>query len=278
MIIYRILTIVFIFFLPLISIYRIFKKKETFQSINQKIGFYSKNPKNNLIWFHGSSVGELLSVVPLIQELEKNKKIKQILLTSSTLSSAKVISKFKFKKTIHQFFPIDISFIVKKFLNYWKPKACIFIESEIWPNMIAKIKENKLPLILLNARITKKSYKKWIKLNFFSKRLFENFDLCMPQNQETFQYLKKLGAKNLKLIGNLKLCEINQKNFIKLNSLQRKFFKSKKILLTGYSTHPTEEKFCADLFQNLRKNKNEIIILIPRHIERSIQIEDDLNS
>ena len=71
--IYRILTLIVIFFLPLISIYRIFKKKETFQSINQKIGFYSKNPKNNLIWFHGSSVGELLSVVPLIQELEKNK-------------------------------------------------------------------------------------------------------------------------------------------------------------------------------------------------------------
>ena len=277
-IIYRILTLAFVFFLPLISIFRIYKKKETFQSIKQKIGFYNKKPKNNLVWFHGSSVGEVLSVVPLIQELEKNKKIEQILVTSNTLSSAKVLSKIKFKKTIHQFFPIDVNFIVKKFLNYWKPNACIFIESEIWPNMIEKIKNKDLPLILLNARLTKKTFKKWTKLDFFSKNIFSKFDLCIPQNQETYYYLKKLGSKKLKLLGNLKLCEINQKNLIKLNSSQIKFFKSKKVLLIGYSTHLSEENFCADIYKKIKKNKNEIIILIPRHIERANLIIDDLNS
>ena len=275
MLIYRILTLIVIFFLPLISIYRLIKKKDTLNSIKQKIGYYNKQPKKNLIWFHGASVGEVLSIMPLVKELEKDKKISQILITSSTISSAKVLNNIKFKKTVHQFFPLDANFITIKFLKYWKPKVCIFVESEIWPNMIKNIKENKLPLILLNARITNKSYKRWKKLDFFSKRLFSLFDVSYPQNQETARYLKKLGSKKLEYIGNLKLCDLKQKQTI-LNSRQTKYFKSKKIPLIGYSTHRSEEKFCAEIFQNLRKSKNETLILIPRHVERASLIEKDL--
>ena len=275
---YRFLTLLVLFFLPIISIYRIIKKKDTLLSIKHKMGFYDKLPKNNLIWFHGASVGEVLSIVPLVKELEKNKKIGKILITSSTLSSAKVLSKIKFKKTIHQFFPLDTNYITKKFLDYWKPKVCIFIESEVWPNMIKNIKVKQLPLILLNARITNKSYKRWRKLNFFSKKIFSMFDLCLPQNQETNKYLKKLGAKKIKLIGNLKLCDVNENSSDFLNLSQLNFFKSKKVLLTGYSTHETEEKFCVDIFFSQRKYKNEILILIPRHIERANTIEKELKS
>ena len=167
-IIYKVLILIVYIFLPFISILRIYKKKENIKSIKQKIGNYNIKPKKKIIWFHGSSVGEVLSVVPLIQELEKNNNIDQILITSSTLSSGKVLSNIKFKKTVHQYYPIDVTFIVEKFLNYWKPKTCIFIESEIWPNMVEKIKEKKIPLILLNARITKKSFKRWSKIRLFS--------------------------------------------------------------------------------------------------------------
>ena len=276
MIFYRVITFIIIFFLPVISIYRILKKKDTFGSLKEKIGFYSKLPKGNLIWFHGSSVGEVLSIIPLVRELEKKNDLAQILITSNTLSSAKVLKNLKFKKTIHQFFPIDVNFIVKRFLKYWKPKACIFIESEIWPNVIRNIKKQKLPLILLNARITNKSYKRWKKINSFSNKLFSMFDLCLPQNKETFKYLKKLGSKKIKLIGNLKLCEIKEENSKKLNSSQMSFLRSKKVLFTGLSTHYSEETFCTDLFLNLRRNKNEILILIPRHVERTDLIEKDL--
>ena len=276
MIFYRVITFIIIFFLPVISIYRILKKKDTFGSLKEKIGFYSKLPKGNLIWFHGSSVGEVLSIIPLVRELEKKNDLAQILITSNTLSSAKVLKNLKFKKTIHQFFPIDANFIVKRFLKYWKPRACIFIESEIWPNAIRNIKKEKLPLILLNARITNKSYKRWKKINSFSNKLFSMFDLCLPQNKETFKYLKKLGSKKIKLIGNLKLCEIKEENSKKLNSSQMSFLRSKKVLFTGLSTHYSEETFCTDLFLNLRRNKNEILILIPRHVERTDLIEKDL--
>ena len=276
MIFYRVITFIIIFFLPVISIYRILKKKDTFGSLKEKIGFYSKLRKGNLIWFHGSSVGEVLSIIPLVRELEKKNDLAQILITSNTLSSAKVLKNLKFKKTIHQFFPIDANFIVKRFLKYWKPKACIFIESEIWPNVIRNIKKQKLPLILLNARITNKSYKRWKKINSFSNKLFSMFDLCLPQNKETFKYLKKLGSKKIKLIGNLKLCEIKEENSKKLKSSQMSFLRSKKVLFTGLSTHYSEETFCTDLFLNLRRNKNEILILIPRHVERTDLIEKDL--
>ena len=94
--------------------------------------------------------------MPLVKELEKNKSINQILITTSTLSSAQIFKKFNFKKTVHQFFPIDSIFFSYKFLNYWKPTIAIFIESEIWPSIFKIINKKKIPLTLLNARITKK--------------------------------------------------------------------------------------------------------------------------
>ena len=122
------LTINFIFIIsPIIIIYRILKKKEDPKRFLEKIGKFSKkNTNNNLIWFHGSSVGEILSIIPLIENLEKRKNIKKILITSNTLSSAKIINKLKLKKTFHQFFPLDAEFLVEKFLNHWKPKAVFF--------------------------------------------------------------------------------------------------------------------------------------------------------
>ena len=144
--IYRILINLIILFSPLIILVRVIKNKEDKFRFKEKFGFFSKKRGNGkLIWFHGSSVGEILSVIPLIEALEKKKKIDKILITSSTLSSSKVLSNFKVKKTIHQFFPIDSNFLTKKFLNYWKPSAAIFIDSEIWPNLIFDIKKKNIP-------------------------------------------------------------------------------------------------------------------------------------
>ena len=275
------LIINFIFLIsPIIIIYRILKKKEDPKRFLEKIGkFNKKNTNNNLIWFHGSSVGEILSIIPLIENLEKRKSIKKILITSNTLSSAKIINKLKLKKTFHQFFPLDAKFIVEKFLNHWKPKAVFFIESEIWPNMILKIKEKNIPLILLNARITKKSFKKWNGISSFAKKIFSEFDLCLGQNNKTCNYLKVLGAKNIKKIGNLKFSQTSSelKNISK--SKIKKNFRNKKIIFSAVSTHKGEELFCGKVHSNLKKKyKNIITIIIPRHINRANEIKDELNS
>ena len=275
------LTVNFIYLIsPIIIIYRIFKKKEDPKRFLEKIGkFNKKNTNDNLIWFHGSSVGEILSVVPLIEKLEKKKNIKKILITSNTLSSAKIINKLKLKKTFHQFFPLDTKFLVEKFLNHWKPKTVFFIESEIWPNMITKIKEKNIPLILLNARITKKSFKKWNSVPSFSKKIFNEFDLCLSQNNKTCNYLKILGAKNIKKIGNLKFSQSNSKLKNKSNSKIKKIFKKKKIIFSAISTHKGEELFCGKVHANLKKKYENIIsIIIPRHIHRAHEIKQELNS
>ena len=138
---YRILINSILLISPIIILYRLFKGKEDFKRFNEKLGFFSKKKYGEkLIWFHGASVGELLSVIPLIEILEKDKSVNQILITTSTISSARVFDKFKFKKTIHQFYPIDHFIFVNSFLNYWKPNIAIFIESEIWPCMFLNLK------------------------------------------------------------------------------------------------------------------------------------------
>ena len=198
--IYRILINIVLLLSPIIIIIRLLKRKEDFFRFKEKIGFFSnKKKRGKLIWFHGASVGELQSVVPLLEKFEKNKKISQILVTSNTLSSSKVIKNIKFKKVIHQFFPIDTNFISKKFINYWKPSKAIFIDSEIWPNTILNLEKNKIPIILVNGRITKKTFKKWKFFSDFSKKIFSKFDLCLSSSKDSFYHLKKLNCKNIEL-------------------------------------------------------------------------------
>jgi len=276
--IYRLAINLIFLISPIIIIYRIFKKKEDPKRFFEKIGKFKKSSNNNLIWFHGSSVGEVLSVVPLIEKLEKKDRVKKILITSNTLSSAKIIKKLKLKKIFHQFFPLDTNFLVEKFLNHWKPKAVFFIDSEIWPNMVLRIKEKNIPLVLLNARITKKSFQKWNLINNFSKKIFNKFDLCLSQNSTTSNYLKILGAKNIKKIGNLKFSESSSDLKDRSNFKIKKIFKKKKIVFTAISTHRGEELLCAKVHANLKKKyKNIISIIIPRHIHRVKEIKEELN-
>ena len=212
LVIYRFL-INFIFILsPIIILFRLFKKKEDPTRFIEKFCFFSeKRSTGTLIWFHGASVGEIKSVIPIIEKLEKNKNIDKILITSNTLSSSKIIQNYKFKKVIHQFFPIDTNYHSNKFLNYWKPSVVFFIDSEIWPNMFLNLNKKKISINLLNGRITNKSFLKWKFFSNFSKNIFNKFDLCLSSSSESQRYLKKLGVKNVKFLGNLKFSE-SEKN------------------------------------------------------------------
>ena len=276
---YRTFINILLLFSPLIIIYRIFKKKEDPKRFLEKLGVSSLGfNKNSLIWFHVSSVGELLSIVPMIEKIERKKKNFKILVTSNTLSSAKIFEKYKFKKTFHQFFPIDSNIIIKKFLNNWKPNIAIFVESEIWPNMILEVKRRKIPLVLLNARITKKTFNKWTRLGIFCRFIFEKFDICLSQNNDTKNFLKKLGAKKIFYSGNLKFSETSIDKNLNLKKSINDFFKNKKFVFGGISTHETEEEFCIKLFEQLkRKYKNLILVIIPRHVNRTERIIQNLS-
>ena len=272
---YRLIINTILILSPIIIIFRILKNKEDPIRFKEKLGIFEKKSiKGKLIWFHGSSVGEILSIIPLVEKFEKNKNIKNILITSNTFSSSKVLKKFRLKKTIHQFLPIDSRILVKKFLSNWEPSVAIFIESEIWPNFINEINRKEIPLILINARMTKKTFLKWNNLKNFSKSIFNKFNLTLSQNKETMFFLKKLGSKNIKNFGNLKFSEnksIKNKN-IKSKKLL-KFFKSKNFVFGGISTHSGEEEFCGKIQTLIKyKIKNSLTVIIPRHIDRCADI------
>ena len=275
---YRILINSILILSPLIILYRILKKKEDRSRFKEKFGFFKKiNSNKKLVWFHGASVGEFQSIVPVLEKLERSHEIDKILITSNTLSSSKIISKVKLKKTIHQFFPIDNNFIVKKFIKHWRPSMALFIDSEIWPNMLINLNKNNIPIVLINARITKKTYKRWINFKNFSKFLFSKFELCLCSNKETSFFLKKLGAKKIKYYGNLKYAQ-SENEEIEINHQTVKFI-SKRTTWCASSTHNQEEKFVAQVHKKLKgEHKDLLTVIIPRHVNRTEQICEQITN
>jgi 3-deoxy-D-manno-octulosonic-acid transferase len=178
---------------------------------------------------------------------------------------------------LHQFLPLDVPFFTKKFLKHWKPNLSIFVDSEIWPNLILQIGKKKIPLILVNARISEKSFKRWKLVINFAKKIFGKFDLCITSNKESENFLKILGAKKIKNYGNLKYSETNKNINIKLDSSLLDKIKNRKIWCAA-STHPTEEILCANTHLKIKKiYKNVLTIIIPRHIDRVEKINTELS-
>ena len=276
---YQTILTILLLFSPIIIILRIIKNKENKIRFLEKFGITkNKRRKGKLIWFHGASVGELLSIIPLIQYYEKNKLIDQILVTSSTLSSQKILEKYKFKKTLHQFYPIDHYLISKKFLNTWKPNFVIFIESEVWPCMFLHLQEKNIPLVLLNARLTKKTFDRWMKIKTFAKLIFSKIKIAYPQNIETKNYLNKLEVKKISNLGNLKFIEHFNERKKLIHDKRYSNLKSKNIWVAS-STHNREEIFCAKTHIILKKKyKNLITIIIPRHINRVKKIISEIKN
>ena len=262
-------TILFPFFILIIYIRKLFGKEDN-KRFKEKFIFKKKNKNNSkLIWFHGASIGEILSVIPIIEYLQKKNTNLEILITTVTLSSSKIIEK-KFhnnEKLTHHFFPLDVNYLVKKFLDNWNPNAIIFIDSEIWPNFLLEINKRKIPLALINARITNKTFKKWIFFKKFSSKIFSFFDICLASSNNSRENLKKLNAQNVKYVGNLKFLS-NSTADKKLKKSTIKYFNTRNVWCAS-NTHKGEEIFCLHAHMQIKKKYNDVLtIIIPRHINR----------
>ena len=278
---YKFLSYLFYPFSYFFLLFRKLKKKEDKNRYLEKIAKIKIKRKDGfLVWFHVASVGEAMSILPLVENLKENEKINTILITSITLSSGQILEKkyISNKKIIHQFLPLDIPIFVNKFLDHWSPNLSIFIDSEIWPNLIYNIKKRNIPLLLVNGRISKKTFFKWKFFKNFSKKVFDKFDLCIASSKEAENYLKILGAKNIKSYGNLKFTKTkNDSSNYSDKKLDEKL-KDRKIWCAA-STHPTEEIFCSKIHLELKKIYSNILtVIIPRHISRTKKIADELSS
>tara|TARA_A100001011_G_C14319103_1_gene849557 strand:+ start:633 stop:1874 length:1242 start_codon:yes stop_codon:yes gene_type:complete len=273
---YNFFTKFIILISPIVFFFRILYKKEDPIRFLERFCIYGNDKeKSTSVWIHAASVGELMSIVPILRKLEQQKKIKKILLTTTTISSANIFQKLKLKKTFHKYFPLDENFITNKFIKYWSPKIAIFVDSEIWPNMFNNLNVKKIPIIIINARITKKSFERWIILKKFAREVFSKISLALPANQETSNYLKKFGVKNIQISGNLKFCgKQNIEN--KISITIKKKFKNLKIWCAS-STHRGEEELIFQLHKKLKKKHKKLItVIIPRHINRVDEITDKI--
>ena len=275
--IYRILTTLIYPLLFIFIYYRKILKKEDSIRFKEKILIshfnVSRKKDSKLIWFHAASIGELKSIIPIIELLNKNKNKLEFLITTTTLSSGNLakIELENINNAYHRFIPFDVEFLIKKFLLLWKPDAIFLVDSEIWPNLILNASKNKIPLAIINARLTSKSFNKWIKFSRSARKIFSLFDLCLASNFETKKNLEKLGAKNIYFNGNIKL--INKLDENKIKNLSEKILLKNRFWIAA-STHKGEDILCLKTHLKLKEKYNDIITIIaPRHIERSYNIK-----
>ena len=277
--IYYLISMLLIPFTGLYIRRRIKLDKEDPNRFRERYGKASvSREEGKLIWIHAASVGESLSILPIINELENTKSINQILLTTGTTSAAKIVMNKLGSKTVHQYLPLDTPLFNARFLRYWKPTYAIFVESEIWPNLILQIKKMKIKLAIINGRMTINSYNKWLRFKRSSELIFKSFDLCLTQNQESSLFYNKLGISNTYYTGNLKFSsekfEVKEDAYNEL----KKIFKGRKVFL-AVSTHLGEEKLISDITNKIREAKQEFIaIIVPRHPNRRKLLDQMPNS
>ena len=269
------------FYFPylIIIFYRKIKNKEHKTKFKEKILLKKiDRPKGFLFWFHASSIGELNTIFPIVDFFLKKDKNYTFLITTVTLSSYNLFTK-KYgnnDRVYHQFLPYDSNILVNNFFKNWKPNIISFVDSEIWPNFFLKIKKEGLPLILLNARLTNKTFKRWKILKNFAVEVLSSIQLSICSNKETTNYLNYFNGKNIKYFGNLKYCSTLQS----INSQKNEKIEvdKKNKIWCAISTHSGEEVFCAEVHQILKKYyKNVKTIIIPRHINRINKILLNLN-
>ncbi len=252
--------------------------KEDVKRFNERVGRpVLARPEGKLIWLHGASVGESVSMLPLIQKIIDTYPDVHVMVTTGTVTSADVMSKRLPERAFHQFIPIDNPIFTTRFVKYWHPDVALWFESEFWPAMLSSIRRKNIPLILINGRISNKSFKRWQQFDFVSKELLSCFTLCLGQSEEDAYRLRVLGAKNSICLGNLKYAGLplpideDKKQEIVQQINNRPLW-----LISA--THDDEEVRLAKVHKKLQESFPDLLAIIaPRHPNRGAEIQKQLN-
>ncbi len=252
--------------------------KEDIKRFNERIGKPIKErPEGKLIWFHGASVGESVSMLPLINRLLETSDDTYVMVTTGTTTSAEIMGKRLPERAFHQYITIDNPVFTKRFIKHWQPDLVLWFESDFWPAMLSTIKKKNIPLVLVNGRISNKSFKRWQQFDYISKELLGCFTFCLGQSEEDAYRLRILGAKESTCLGNLKFAglpipvdEDKKAEVIKQIGNRRIFCIS--------STHENEEYQLGKRFKVLFEKHPDVLVLIaPRHPQRGGDIKKQLS-
>lgn len=247
--------------------YRLSKGKEHAVRLPERRGETTvARPQGRLIWFHGASVGEINAVFPLIERVRSQGL--NVLVTSGTVTSAGVAEKRLPPDVIHQFAPVDLPQFAARFLDHWKPDLALFVESDLWPSMIMAAAERNVPLILVNGRLSERSFTRWRLAPRTIGALLRRFDLCLAQSTDDGARYAGLGAPRISTTGNLKLdVPAPAADEQKLAALQD-LVGGRKVIAAA-STHPGEETDVVDAHRRLKHTFPGLLTIIaPRHPER----------
>src|SRR6478752_1956275 len=223
-------------------------------------------PAGPLVWIHGASVGEVLAAAALIERLRALNL--RILLTSGTVTSAAIVAKRFPPDVIHQYVPYDSPRYVARFLDHWKPSLALFIESDLWPNLILSSAARRLPMVLINGRMSQRSFPRWRRVSGTISALLEKFDICLAQSQTDADRFAALGSRNVAVTGNLKLdVPAPPADANKLDMLMS-MTRGRPVVIAA-STHSGEDEILAGAHKTLAGFfPNLLTVIVPRHPDR----------
>ncbi|MEJ2121580.1 MAG: 3-deoxy-D-manno-octulosonic acid transferase, partial [Alphaproteobacteria bacterium] len=235
-------------------------------------------PEGPLIWLHGASVGEALSALPLIDRLLAGDATRSVLVTTGTVTSARLMAERLPDRAFHQFAPVDLPAAVERFLDHWRPDLALWLESELWPNAVRAAAKRKVPMVLVNARLSARSYRRWRAVPGFARSLLGAFELCLAQSPADADRFAALGATRAESVGNLKYASpplpADAAALTALNTM----IGARPVWLAA-STHPGEETIVAEAHRKLRaRHPTLLTIIAPRHPGRGAAIATELAS
>jgi 3-deoxy-D-manno-octulosonic-acid transferase len=231
-------------------------------------------PAGILVWLHGASVGEALSLLPLIEKLTQRGR--QVLITTGTVTSAAILAERLPAGAFHQYVPLDAPQFMRRFLTHWRPDIALIAESELWPNFIVEAERAQTPIILVNARLSERSFRRWSLLSGFIGALLARVDLCLAQSPDDGERFSQLGAPNVRFAGNLKYDApappADRQELASLSGL----ISGRQVWIAA-STHPGEEALVAEAHQVIARTFPDLLTLIaPRHPKRGAKIAAQL--
>lgn len=261
-------------FAPLLLGRRATRNKENRARMGERLGQPSlPRPSGRLIWIHGASVGESLSALPLAEMLLADDGT-NILMTSGTVTSAALLEHRLPPGALHQFVPLDTPRAVARFLDHWRPDAGLFVESDIWPNLIMETASRGIPLALINARMSARSSARWLRwAQKSAETLLAAFTVVLAQDEEISERFRALGARDVRVVGSLKAdappLGVDESALTRL----RQAIGGRPVLLAA-QTHPGEDETVLPAHDTLRLRFPDLLtILVPRHVERGADIQ-----
>lgn len=256
---------------------RLAKGKEKADRYTERFGIASQpRPEGKLLWLHGASVGESLSALPLLNTLKTRLPDWNFLVTTGTVTSADVLAQRLPSWAIHQFVPLDHPAWVKAFMDHWRPNAVVWLESELWPNILNEFTERKIPAGLINARMRPKTFAKWQYARSLANKMLGAFTFILVGARDYIDYFKSLGGKNVSYVGSLKFgAKALPVDRAQLAELKMQI--GTRPCLGFLQSHPTEEMLAAQTYKELKKTLPDLLlIVVPRKNTRGAEIKNEL--